>query len=132
MDDNNEFSDELRLLAPDGQTPEEVTGDQGDFKLPLSEQEREEVQRRLRLRKLRRFSIAELMVVTTVICVLIAVSTWIPIHVFSLILGLISAIAVAVASMDKLDSRITFLILFTLISSYLVSVIVAVVQINLG
>lgn len=126
MNSNNEF----RLLDPDGQTPEEVIGLDGEFKLPLPEQDRAELESRLRRRQIKRISLAELMIVTTAVGMIFAASTWVRVEIFSAILGVFVVAAAVVAKLAKVNSRTTVIVLLTLIFGYLVSVVVALLHVN--
>lgn len=128
MTSENEF----RLLEPEGQTPEEVIGDKRGFKLPLPDQDRVELESRLQRRQFRRISLAEMMIVTTAVCLIFAASTWIPLEIFSAILGVTVVIAATVAKLIKFNSRTTFLVLSTLFVGYLVSVVAALAKVHQG
>ena len=123
---------DYRLLDPDGQTPNEVIGVGDNFKLPLPEQDREELESRLRQRQFKRISLSELMVATTAVCLIFAVSTWVRLEILSAILGVIVLVTATVAKFAKLNSRTTILYLVILLCGYLASVVAALLHVNQG
>ena len=123
-------NDEYRILEPEGLTAEEVLRSDRDYKLPLPDEDREKLESRFRRQRLKRISIAEVMVATTAICLIFALSNWFRLDVFSAILGVVAFAAAMFARFAKLNSRLTMLVLFTLICGYLFSMVAAVAYRN--
>ena len=121
--------EDMRLMEPDCLSAEEMARPSG-FKLPLPQKDREIIERRLRRKHLSKFTITEMMLVTTLFCVVMALSSWIPLGLYLLILGLVTAFVLAYNFLTQRNSRLTLLLTATLLGSYLVSIIVVILRLS--
>ena len=124
-----EPAEELRLLEPEGPSVEEINRPSG-FKLPLPQKDREIIESRLRRRYLSTFSITEMLIVTTLFCLVMALSSWIPLGLYSLVLGLVTVFVLACNFLSQRNSRLTLLLTATLLCSYLVSIVVVILRLS--
>ncbi len=84
-------SDEFQLCEIDAQSPAEVLrGGSKQVPLPLSEQDRDHIQRRFRERHRSRWSLSELLLLVTGIAVLLAPVQWMPLSVYALSVGMLA------------------------------------------
>jgi hypothetical protein len=123
---------ELRIAAPDGKTREESLAELNHsprVMLPLPDVDRERAEQLIAARKVRRFSLFELMAVVTLLAVLLGVTNRLPVGVSAGVMSLASALGLLFLHAVPVESR---LVQLAWITTFVFSVIVAIIAVIIG
>jgi hypothetical protein len=113
-------AEELRILPAEGPSREELSR-QIEPPPPLDLRPAE-------TRRPTQWSISDLLIVTTGLAVSFAGGTWMPPEVFAAVLGLVTMIGLLVVHLHPPESRLAKLVWGTLVLSYIIAVVTAVVR----
>ena len=115
--------EDLRLAEIDGQTPEEFLGQTQFDKLPLTDDERDQMEHAIRKKEaLRiRISLGELMSFVFAFCLLLGLARWMPFEIYTVALGCATAILLLFNSF--LTPRYRGIAIGVLLTAYLLSAI---------
>ncbi len=124
----NRQDEEFRLLEPDGKRPEQVRGEMQSYALPLPEQDRKAIEIQNRRRQRNRFTLSEIFVSITCICLMLALSAWLPTSIFALILGIATGLSLMGLFKSGSSSRLGLVIAATLVAVYFVTATVVMLR----
>ncbi len=103
-------------------------GESSSRPLPLPDQDRLQIEQTIQWRRLRRYSMRDILTLTTFLAVGLAASTWFPAQVYAAVLGLFAAIAVGYLVLFPSESRLVHIGFVTLLTVYIGAAIAALVE----
>ena len=122
MKDPKSIDSDIPLQEIDAQTAQEFLTETGRHKLPLPDQDRQEIERRMRKKKHTRLSLFEAMLVVTSICFLLGLSNLIRFEIYTLALGVTAMLSLFGFFNRLLDARYRTALIAILLISYITSV----------
>jgi hypothetical protein len=115
---------DIRLLPPEGKSKDEIAAALEDVaKLPLADQDRA-----MAARKPFRYSLLELMTLTTLACLGLAAATWMPLDIFAGVAGIVFLLALAWFRLRPPQSRMSQLVWYVVGAIYVLSAFAAVLR----
>lgn len=122
----HQTQEEFRLCEPEGQLPHEIAQASNSVKLPLTPQERKWIEDKIRRKHNSRYTILEMLFVTTIVAGFLGLRFWAPVWLLGIGLGTITLTMAIIFFHSGLESRVAKLSLATLLLVYLSVAAVAI------
>ncbi len=95
----------------------------------MPEEDHKEIRRRIERRQLTRFSLIEIVILTTIVSIALGISTWAPLWLVGLLLGAATTLFLFSIVRAGLQSRVAKICFGTLLMIYIVVAIIAYLRV---
>ena len=126
--DESSNNDQFQLREIDAQAPHEVLrGETENMPLPLPAQDRAAMQEIIRRKRWGKLTLLELLLLISVVCVLLALTNWVPLQIYALGLGIVTVLLLT-GLFDRIVHRYRYPTIAILLFFYLVTAIMLLVR----